>query len=71
MLEDAGVRDWVTAADGGFRQVAGGGAPAARAHGGDPQGGRVAQAVGRSGVRAAGVTLRLGGDIPEWDPPPP
>src|SRR6516165_10760081 len=63
VLEQAGVRDRVTAADADFHRVTGGGAPAARAHGGDPQGGRVAQVVGGSGVRAARVTLRLGRDI--------
>src|SRR6516162_690407 len=57
--ERAGVRDRVTAADGGFHRVAGGGAPAAGAHGGDPQGGGVAQVVGGSGVRAAGVMAAL------------
>src|SRR5437016_3248627 len=67
-LEHAGVPGWVTAADGGFHRVTGGGGPAARAHGGDPQGGRVAQIVRGSSVRAAISPLRLGGEMPDGEP---
>src|SRR6478735_12075870 len=63
--EHAGVPGWVTAADRGFHQVTSGGAPAARAHGGDPHGGRAAEVVGGSIVRAASFPLRRGGDIPQ------
>src|SRR5271165_2522377 len=68
VLEHAGVPGGVTAADGGFQQVAGGGGLAARAHGGEPQGGRVAQVVRGSGVRPASVPPRLGGEIPQGGP---
>src|SRR5271169_5825438 len=68
VLEHAGVPGRVTAADGGFHRVTGGGGPAARAHGGDPQGGRVAQVVRGSGVRPASVALRPGGEIPGGEP---
>src|SRR6516225_5799448 len=68
VLEHAGVPGWVTAAVGGFHQVAGGGVPARRAHDGDPQGGRVAQVVRGSGVRAVIFPLRRGGDLPEGGP---
>ena len=61
----------VSAADGGFHQVAGGGVAAARAHGGDIQGGGAAQIVGRSTVRAADFRLRLGRYSRRADPPPP
>src|SRR5436305_14055400 len=67
-LEHAGVLGWVTAADGGFHRVTGGGGPAARAHGGDPQGGRVAQVVRGSSVRTAISPLRLGGEMPDSEP---
>jgi 5-formyltetrahydrofolate cyclo-ligase len=49
-------------------RLTGGGGPAARAHDGDPQAGRVAQVVGRSGVRAATSSLRLAVEIPEGEP---
>src|SRR5271169_741427 len=68
VLEHAGVPGRVTAADGGFHRVTGGGGPAARAHGGDPQGGRVAQVVRGSSVRAAISPLRLGGGMPDGEP---
>jgi len=68
VLEHAGVPGRVTAADGGFHRVTGGGGPAARAHGGDPQGGRVAQVVRGSGVRPASVPPRLGRAIPQGGP---
>src|ERR1700761_1728442 len=64
VLGHAGGGGWVTAADGGL-QVTGGGALAARAHDSDPQGGRVAQVAGGSGVRPASCPFRCGGgDIP-------
>src|SRR5215472_12248069 len=56
------------AADGGFHRVTGGGALVARAHGGDPQAGRVAQVVGGSSVRAAICPLRRGGGISRGGP---
>src|SRR5271169_1533216 len=68
VLEHAGVPGWVTAADGGFGQVTGGGGPAARAHGGDPQGGRVTQVVRGSSVRAASYPPRRGREIPQAGP---
>jgi hypothetical protein len=61
VLEHAGVPGWVTAADGGFHRVTGSGASAARAHRGDPQGGRMAQIVRGSSVRAAISPLRRPG----------
>jgi hypothetical protein len=65
VLEHTEVPGWVTASDGGFRLVAGGGRHAVRAHGGDPQVGRAAQVAGGSGVRAATCPLRLGGKNPQ------
>ena len=41
---------------------------AARAHDGDPQGGRVAQIVRGSSVRAPISPLRLGGEMPDGEP---
>ena len=71
----AGANDWVVNCAGarrspglgyrGFHQVTSGGAPAARAHGGDPHGGRAAEVVGGSIVRAASFPLPRGGDIPQ------
>ena len=60
----SGVPGRVTAADGGFHRVKGGGGPVARSHTVIPKAGRVAQVVGRSGVGAGDFRVRLGGDIP-------
>jgi hypothetical protein len=68
VLEHPGVPGWVTAVDGGFHRVTGGGGPAARAHDGDPQGGRVAQVVRGSSVRPAISPFRLGGEMSRGEP---
>ena len=52
----------------GLHRVTGCGAPAARTHDGDPQVGRVAQVVGRSGVGAGEIRLRPGGEMPDGEP---
>jgi hypothetical protein len=56
------------AAGDGLHRVTGCGAAVAWTHGSDPQAGRVAQIVGRSGVGAGDFRLRLGREIPDGDP---
>ena len=60
VLAYAGVPGGITAGDGGLLRVPAGGALAARAHDGDPQGGGVAQVVGRGAVPALTILFRLG-----------
>jgi len=63
VLGHAGVTGRVTAGDGGFHPVTEMVRPQ-RAYPGNPQGGRAAQVVGRSTVRAA-IPFRIGREVPQ------